>query len=198
MGEYSKQTNDIENSPRVPSREVLQSRSFALIVISCVFIYVFLYCIHTYTTAQAFETTLVYHLGTCAYGAFVIPPVTATYFVLSFLVRTCAKSENACLKYAHGLVECMIGCQLKFLRYVSKDAYIMTALYGFGFTKACRRSYFTLMRNHQQISAAKMVSKLVLLLGKVPVCSIYLFLLLSYPMIVKFVFRGIYLIYLVH
>jgi hypothetical protein len=118
----------------------------------------------------ALSTTLFTHIGTCAYGSLVIPPVTIVYFIISYIVRICARTDHCCAKYFADSLDWLLSFHSNYVRYITKNAYIITAIYGQGFSKAARRSYFLLKRNYDQVSATKMVSNLVLLIGKVSCC----------------------------
>jgi len=64
------------------------------------------------------------------------------------------------------------------MKFLNKNAYIQTAIYGYSFCKAARSAFFLLLRNILRVAAVNMVSEFVLVLGKVdrnpgPACSDY-------------------------
>ena len=62
------------------------------------------------------------------------------------------------------------------MRFLNKNAYIQTAIYGYSFCKAARKAFFLLLRNILRVAAVSIVADFVLLLGKlfVPVVTTFL------------------------
>lgn len=54
------------------------------------------------------------------------------------------------------------------MKFLNKNAYIQTAIYGYSFCKAARKAFFLILRNILRVAAVNMVAEFVLLLGKVP------------------------------
>jgi hypothetical protein len=53
------------------------------------------------------------------------------------------------------------------MKFLNKNAYIQTAIFGYSFCKASRKAFFLLLRNILRVAAVNMVADFVLLLGKV-------------------------------
>ena len=53
------------------------------------------------------------------------------------------------------------------LKFVSKQAYIQTAIFGYPFCKASRMGFFLILRNALRISAVAVVTQVVLFIAKV-------------------------------
>ena len=118
-------------------------------------------------SSQAFWICLTTHLGTCAYGSLVIPFMSSLRFVLKHVARRAARYENTAAKCVKGILLWFVNLHQGYLRFISKDAYVITALYGYEFSRACRRSFFLYKRNMEAVSTMKMVANLILLIGKV-------------------------------
>merc|ERR1712127_598186 len=65
------------------------------------------------------------------------------------------------------MLKCLLWCVEKCLKYINKQAYIQTAIFGYSFCKASREGFFLLLRNALRISAVSVVSGIVLFIGKV-------------------------------
>mmetsp|Transcript_1386 Transcript_1386/g.3082 ORF Transcript_1386/g.3082 Transcript_1386/m.3082 type:complete len:161 (-) Transcript_1386:44-526(-) len=52
------------------------------------------------------------------------------------------------------------------MKFLNKNAYIQTAIYGYSFCKAARKAFFLILRNVLRISAVAIVSSFVLIIGK--------------------------------
>ena len=63
--------------------------------------------------------------------------------------------------------QCCIWCLEKCMKFINKNAYIQTAIFGHSFCKAARCAFFLILRNIVRIAALGLVSGFVLLLGKV-------------------------------
>ena len=65
------------------------------------------------------------------------------------------------------------------MRFLNKNAYIQTAIYGYSFCKACKCAFFLLLRNILRVAAVNMVADFVLMLGKVLSCLNYYVFVIS-------------------
>jgi hypothetical protein len=134
----------------------------------------------------AFNTALIYHAGTAAFGSLIIAVIKTIRAVVTYLQRKASKSKNKIMVYVLCMIQCMLWCLEKFMKFISKNAYIMTAIYGYSFCKSTRKAFFVLLRNILRVSAVSIVSSLLLLIGKlfIPIATTflcYLALGYSYP-----------------
>lgn len=68
--------------------------------------------------------------------------------------------------------QCCLGCFEKFLQYLTRNAYIETALHGYSFCTAGRQAFAVLSSNALRVFAINSVGDFVLLLGKAFVVAI--------------------------
>ncbi|GLV34017.1 Choline transporter-like 1 [Carabus blaptoides fortunei] len=109
---------------------------------------------------------LKYHLGTVAFGSFIIALVEFTKALLRTLKASLAKSRS--------FIACLLECCLKyylewlesFLKYFSRNAYIQTAIYGHPFCHAGKRALGLLVNNIFRVYAINSVGDFVLFFGK--------------------------------
>lgn len=68
-------------------------------------------------------------------------------------------------------------CIEKILKFINKNAYIITAIYGYSFMKSTRKAFFLLLRNILRVAAVNMVSGFLLLVGKlfIPLVTTFFF-----------------------
>lgn len=81
------------------------------------------------------------------------------------------------------LISCLLWCLEKILKFINKNAYIITAIYGYSFCKAARKAFWLLLRNILRVSAVGIVSALLLFIGKlfIPTATTFLcYLALAY------------------
>jgi hypothetical protein len=65
------------------------------------------------------------------------------------------------------LLELLVDSLEKCMKFLNKNAYIQTAIYGYSFCKSARSAFFLIARNILRIIAVSCVGDFVLFLGKV-------------------------------
>lgn len=53
------------------------------------------------------------------------------------------------------------------MKFLNKNAYIQTAIFGYSFCAAAKKAFFLIARNIMRVAAVGVVSEIVLILGKV-------------------------------
>jgi choline transporter-like protein 2/4/5 len=53
------------------------------------------------------------------------------------------------------------------MRFINKNAYIVTALYSYSFMSSSKKAFFLVLRNVLRVAAANMVAGFLLILGLV-------------------------------
>lgn len=64
-------------------------------------------------------------------------------------------------------VQCCLWCLEKCMKFLNKNAYIQTAIFGYSFCTAAKKAFFLIARNIMRVMAVGVVSEVVLILGKV-------------------------------
>mmetsp|Transcript_5602 Transcript_5602/g.10068 ORF Transcript_5602/g.10068 Transcript_5602/m.10068 type:complete len:648 (+) Transcript_5602:644-2587(+) len=108
-----------------------------------------------------------YHLGTAAFGSLIIAIVKTIRAVLTYIQKKAAKSKLRVVVVLLSVLKCLLWCVEKCLKFINKQAYIQTAIFGYSFCKASRMGFFLILRNVLRISAVSVVSQIVLFIGKV-------------------------------
>lgn len=116
---------------------------------------------------QSLRVTFFNHLGTAAYGSLVLAIIKTIRAVLAYLQKKAKKSGNRIALFVLSCLQCCMWCLEKCMRFLNKNAYIQTAIYGYSFCKACRAAFFLIARNVLRVFAVSMVGDFVLLLGRV-------------------------------
>ena len=87
-----------------------------------------------------------YHLGSLALGALIIAIIQIFRAILNYIDRKTKRQQNSCIKCLVCFCKCCLWCLEKCLRYISKNAYILTAIYGYGFCKASCKAVKALLK----------------------------------------------------
>lgn len=119
------------------------------------------------TCPQSAKTIGRYHLGTAAFGSLIIAIIKTIRAIIAYLQRKAKKSGNKLAQYLLCVLQCCMWCVEKCMKFLNKNTYIQTAIYGYSFCKAARKAFFLILRNILRVAAVNMVADFVLLLGKV-------------------------------
>uniref|UniRef100_A0A7S4J5U8 Choline transporter-like protein n=1 Tax=Odontella aurita TaxID=265563 RepID=A0A7S4J5U8_9STRA len=118
------------------------------------------------TVIKSICSSIWHHMGTAAFGALLI---TIVKMIRSILIKLQKKAEQMNRQVAQVLFcccNCCLWCLEKFLRFLNKNAYIQTAIFGTSFCRSAREGFFLVMRNAGRISAITFVSWGVIFVGK--------------------------------
>mmetsp|Transcript_23063 Transcript_23063/g.47812 ORF Transcript_23063/g.47812 Transcript_23063/m.47812 type:complete len:770 (+) Transcript_23063:37-2346(+) len=107
-----------------------------------------------------------YHLGTAAFGSLIIAIIKTIRVIITYLQHKFKNSKNVAIKAFLCALQCYMWCVEKCMKFLNKNAYIQTAIFGYSFCKAARKAFFLILRNIMRISAVAIVSEFVLIIGK--------------------------------
>jgi hypothetical protein len=126
---------------------------------------------------------LIYHAGTAAFGSLIVAVIKTIRAIVSYLQKKAKKHKNKIMEYLLCILGCLLWCLEKMMKFINKNAYIVTAVYGYSFCKAARKAFFVILRNILRVSAVSLVSTILLWIGKlfIPVVTTFLcYLALAY------------------
>ncbi|KAL1132044.1 hypothetical protein AAG570_011652 [Ranatra chinensis] len=125
-----------------------------------------------FTLTEAFMRTVTYHLGTVAFGSLIIAICSFIRAMIEYTERKIKKYENTCIKVIFCCCRCFFWCLEKFLRFISKNAYIMCAIHGKNFCLSARDAFSLLMRNVIRVVVVDKVTDFLFFIGKIVVTAI--------------------------
>merc|ERR1712167_256278 len=123
------------------------------------------------------------HAGTAAFGSLVIAIIKFIRYLLTKLQKNLKKSQNSAAIFIMRCLQCCMWCVEKCMKFLNKNAYIQTAIYGYGFCNAARSAFFLLLRNIARVYVVSKISDFILFLCKllIPVATTFLaYLVLAY------------------
>ncbi|CAG0917812.1 unnamed protein product [Notodromas monacha] len=122
------------------------------------------------TLLHSFGRGFRYHLGTVAFGSLIIAIVRGIRLILEYMDRKLKEfKDNAVAKCLMCCCKCFFWCLEKFLRFVNRNAYVITAIHGKSFCPAARTAFFLLMRNLARVVVLDKVTDFLLFIGKMVV-----------------------------
>lgn len=123
------------------------------------------------TVLKSVKRSFRYHLGTAAFGALIIAIIKTIRAVVAYFQKKAKDTKNKLLQAVLCCVQCCLWCLEKCMKFLNKQAYIQTAIFGYSFCKAAKKSFFLVARNILRVAAVGMVSEFVTLLGKLLIPS---------------------------
>ncbi|CAF3470200.1 unnamed protein product [Rotaria sp. Silwood1] len=115
---------------------------------------------------QSLFRAIVFHLGTIAFGSLIIAIVKLIRALLEYVEN---KVKDKTGKFARCLFcccRCCLFCLEKFLKFLNRNAYIITAIYGSGFFTSARRAFKIIISNPIRLLVIDKVCDFLIFLGK--------------------------------
>ena len=113
-------------------------------------------------------------LGTCAFGALILAFIKLLRVLLEWFeekIKGLTK-DNYLTKFIICCCKCCMWCLENFVRFINKNAYIMTSIYGYNFCTGARKSFVLLTENAARAVVLNKVTSFVLFIGKLCVLLI--------------------------
>ncbi|XP_051159972.1 choline transporter-like protein 1 isoform X2 [Leptopilina boulardi] len=122
--------------------------------------------------AKSTSTLIRFHLGTVSFGAMIIGIVRLLRTMLASVQKKLKKYDNDCTKGILWCCHCCLWCFECALKFLTRNAYIETAIYGCSFCTGGRKAFQALSSNILRVAAINSVGDFVLFLGKVLVVAL--------------------------
>jgi choline transporter-like protein 2/4/5 len=121
--------------------------------------------------------TIRYHLGTVALGSLIIAICQFLRVVLGYLDEKSKKAQqkNICVKIIFKCLGCFLACFEKCVKYITRKAYIVTAIKGSNFCSSGMTVFHLLMSHGGLIGITNVIASAVIIMGKcliITVCTI--------------------------
>ncbi|KAL3284220.1 hypothetical protein HHI36_018383 [Cryptolaemus montrouzieri] len=116
---------------------------------------------------QSFYNLIRFHLGSVALGSLIIAVVQFLRIILKIVEKNLRRREGSCSKCVFKCCQCCLYCFEKILKYLTRNAYIEVATYGYSFCKGGRQAFRLLVANAMRVTAINSVGDFTLFLGKV-------------------------------
>ncbi|VDN11880.1 unnamed protein product [Dibothriocephalus latus] len=115
---------------------------------------------------------LLYHMGSLALGTLLITLLGLIRAFLLYLEKKLKAAENPVAKGMLRCCGCCMWCLDKFLRFLNRNAYIIIAIYGYGFCRAAKDAFGLILRNVVRVFVVDKVTDFLLIIGKLVVCGL--------------------------
>lgn len=117
------------------------------------------------TVKRAVGTVLRYHLGSLAFGAFILAVVQFIRYLLKFYEKQAQAQKNKIMVMILKCLQCLIWCFEQCVKFLNKNAYIQIALMGTPFCTSAKKAFYMILRNFIRFGVVAMLGVVIKLLG---------------------------------
>ena len=112
--------------------------------------------------------------GTLAFGSLILSFIRMLRVLLEWIEDKIKEygADNPLMKCIMCCCKCCLWCLEKFIRFINRNAYVMTAIYGYNFCTGARKSFVLLTKNAVRAVVLDKVADFVLFIGKLLVVVI--------------------------
>jgi len=122
----------------------------------------------------SFKWGAIYHMGSIAFGSFLIAVITMIRVVFEYLVKkyeAVGNKENPVYKALKCVIRCILWCLDKYVKFITKNAYIQIALHSQSFCKSAWDAFCLIIRHAGRFGSASIVGWIMMVLGKGAIMS---------------------------
>jgi Plasma-membrane choline transporter len=132
------------------------------------------------TVLDSYGVILRYHTGTAALGALLIATLQFLRWMLTYIEHNIVQGKgngadntvNCLRKSVICLLTCCLYCLEKVIKFISKQAYIQTAIHGEPYIKGAINAFYTIARNIFSVGGVQVISGMAIVIGKIFVSAI--------------------------
>jgi choline transporter-like protein 2/4/5 len=123
------------------------------------------------TVLRSWWRAVRYHIGSLIFGALIVAIVQFIRAVLYYIDRQTKglQDKNRVLRMIFKCVQCCMWFFEKVLKFISRNAYIVIALHGWGFCKSTRAALAFIMGHIAQVGIVNVIAAFLITLGKVAI-----------------------------
>jgi hypothetical protein len=126
-----------------------------------------------------FKTAYLNHMGSIAFGAFIIAVIRFIKFFLYYLAKKMEKAggDNAAVQAAVKCAICLLNCIEKICDYLNETAFCYMAVTGDWFLTSAWRGFLLNLKHGLKFAFAQMIAKVFIFIGKIGVVVANMFTL---------------------
>ena len=132
---------------------------------------------------MALRWGMFYHCGSIAFGAFLIAVITMIRVIFEYMAKkyeSMGNKDGALYKAVTCCIRCVLWCLDKYVKFITKNAFIQIALRNTNFCSAAWSSFYLIIRHAGRFSSMNIIGKVLDVIGKgaIVALSVWLTLLL--------------------
>merc|ERR1719506_1592253 len=106
-----------------------------------------------------------YHMGSLAFGAFIIAVVQFIRYALMYFEKQATAAKNRVAACVMRVVQCLLWCLEKCIKFLNRNAYIQIALVGKPFCPSAKKAFFLILRNMARFAWVTLLGGMVNFIG---------------------------------
>ncbi|CAE7308289.1 slc44a5 [Symbiodinium natans] len=114
---------------------------------------------------RSLHTVFRYHLGSVAFGAFIIAVIQFIRYMLKYYEQQAKAQKNRVLVLILKVLQCLIWCFEKCVKFLNKNAYIQIALMGTNFCTSAKKAFFLILRNALRFGTVAILGGMIHVVG---------------------------------
>lgn len=118
------------------------------------------------TVVSSISSSIWYHSGTAAFGGLILTVINIIRFILSRMKKKAKEADNKVAQAVLCCCGCCFWCLESFVKFLNKNAFIQTAIFGTSFCISSKEAFFLILRNAMKLAALSYVSTAVAIVGK--------------------------------
>jgi len=137
------------------------------------------------SVCAACKTVFRYHLGSLAFGSFILAVVQFLRFLAYYFEKQAQAQKNYIGQIIAKVVGCFLWCLEKSVKFLNKHAYIQVALMGTNFCTSAWNAFRLILSNAFTVGFVTVLSSFVNLIG-------WVFIMICTTVVGYFIVRGLY------
>ena len=130
--------------------------------------------LRTQFLVPAYKRTIRCHIGTAAFGSFIIACVQLIRLAFRYYMWQLSKlgdpTTNQLVKFLAMIGECVLWCLEEFIKFINKNAYIQCAIRGVSFWKGALDGTNLLIRNCLRVGTLNIITTIFCYIGRFFIC----------------------------
>lgn len=114
---------------------------------------------------QSLRTAFRYHLGSVAFGAFILALVQFIRYLTKYFRKQAAAQKNKVMVIVLRILECCLWVLEKFIKFLNKNAYIQVALMGTNFCTSAKNAFQLILRNMVRFGVVAILGTVIHYIG---------------------------------
>ena len=123
--------------------------------------------------SEGFKWTFRYHMGSLAFGSLILSIVWIIRAAFEYIGEKVmdAAPGNGCTKCLVACIHCCLDCFDRFLRFLTRNAYIYMALSGESFCSSALNAFVLILKNHAKFAFVDGIADVFMFLAKFFIAS---------------------------
>jgi hypothetical protein len=137
------------------------------------------------TVRQAVWITFRYHLGSLAFGAFILAVVQFIRYAAMYFEKQAKAQKNRVMVVVLKIVQCCLWCIEKCIKFLNKNAYIQVAILGTNFCRSAKNAFMLILRNIVRFGVVATLGSIIHFLG-------FIFIMTATVLLGYFILQGLH------